>query len=84
MSINLPFYRLHYILHIYISISRLGPFPSTPETHVTVPQNATVQANYRQVSNISSTLVDNKIVDHSDVVGASPVGAAPTTSSFST
>ena len=39
---------------------------------------------YRQVSNISRTLVDNKIVDHSDVVGASPVGAAPTTSSFST
>ena len=26
----------------------------------------------------------NKIVDHSDVVGATPVGAAPTTSSFST
>ena len=26
----------------------------------------------------------DKIVDHSDVVGASPVGAAPTTSSFST
>ena len=40
--------------------------------------------NYRQVSNISRTLVGNKIVDHSDVVGASPVGAAPTTSSFST
>ena len=39
---------------------------------------------YRIVSNISRTLVDNKIVDHSDVVGASPVGAAPTTSSFST
>ena len=39
---------------------------------------------YRQVSNISRTLVDNYIVDHSDVVGASPVGAAPTTSSFST
>ena len=37
---------------------------------------------YRQVSNISRTLVGNKIVDHSDVVGASPVGAAPTTSSF--
>ena len=30
------------------------------------------------------TLVDNKTVDHSDVVGASPVGAVPTTSSFST
>ena len=39
---------------------------------------------YRQVSNISRTLVGYKIVDHSDVVGASPVGAAPTTSSFST
>ena len=37
---------------------------------------------YRQTSNISRTLVDSKIVDHSDVVGASPVGAAPTTSSF--
>ena len=35
---------------------------------------------YHQVSNISRTLVGNKIVDHSDVVGASPVGAAPTTS----
>ena len=39
---------------------------------------------YRIVSNIRRTLVDNKNVDHSDVVGASPVGAAPTTSSFST
>ena len=39
---------------------------------------------YRKTSNISLTLVGNKIVDHSDVVGASPVGAAPTTSSFST
>ena len=39
---------------------------------------------YRQVSNIRRTLEGNKIVDHSDVVGASPVGAAPTTSSFST
>ena len=37
---------------------------------------------YRQVSNIRNTLVGNKIVDHSDVVGASPVSAAPTTSSF--
>ena len=39
---------------------------------------------YRKTSNISRTLVGNKIVDNSDVVGASPVGAAPTTSSFST
>ena len=39
---------------------------------------------YRQVSNIRRTLEGNKIVDHSDIDGASPVGAAPTTSSFST
>ena len=39
---------------------------------------------YRKTSNIRRTLIGNKIVDHSDVVGASPVGAAPTTSSFST
>ena len=39
---------------------------------------------FRQTSNIRHTWVGNKIVDHSDVVGASPVGAAPTTSSFST
>ena len=39
---------------------------------------------YRQVSNISGTLVGNQIVGHWDVVGASPVGAAPTTSLFST
>ena len=39
---------------------------------------------YRQTSNISHTEVGNKIVDHLDVVGASPVGATPTTSSFST
>ena len=30
-------------------------------------------SGYRQVSNISRTLVGNKIVDHSDVAGASPV-----------
>ena len=44
-----------------------------------------VMHNYinRKVSNIRRTFVDNKIVDHSDVVGASPVGVAPITSSFS-
>ena len=34
--------------------------------------------------NIRRTLVGNKTVDRSDAVGASPVGAAPTASSFST
>ena len=39
---------------------------------------------YHQTSNISGNLRGNEIVDHSDVFGASPVGAAPTTSSLST
>ena len=43
-----------------------------------------VHLAYRQVSNISRTWVGNEIVDHADVVGASTVGAVPTTSSFST
>ena len=42
------------------------------------------EMSYRQVSNIRRTLIGTKIVDNSDVVGASPVGAAPTTSSLST
>ena len=37
--------------------------------------------SYCQTSNISCTLAGNKIVDHSDVFGASPVGTAPTISS---
>ena len=36
---------------------------------------------YRKTSNIRRTLVGNNIVDHLDVVGALPVGAAPTISS---
>ena len=46
--------------------------------------SSTGAINYRQVSNISHTVVGNKIVDHLDVIGASPDCAAPTTSSFST
>ena len=43
-----------------------------------------VSFKYRKTSNKRRTLVGNKIGDHSDVNGASPVGAAPTTSLFST
>ena len=39
--------------------------------------------SYRQFSNIWHTLVDNKRVDHSNAVKASPVDIAPTTSAFS-
>ena len=37
---------------------------------------------YHETSDITRSAVDNKIADHSDVVGSSPVGAAPTTSLF--
>ena len=40
-----------------------------------------IHQNNRQASNIKHTL-GNKIVDHKDVVGASPVGTAPITSSI--
>ena len=49
-----------------------------------IPESCSAHSKYRKDSNISHTLVGNRIVDHSDVVGASPVGAAPTTSSLST
>ena len=39
---------------------------------------------YCEISNIRNTIVGEVIGDHSNVVGASPVSAAPTTSSFST
>ena len=41
-----------------------------------------INVMYCQTSNIRCTSAGNRIVGHSDVVGASPVGAAPTTSSF--
>ena len=51
---------------------------------VTLKAILTQKCQYRKTSNISRTLVGNIIVDNSDAAGASPVGAAPTTSSFST
>ena len=42
------------------------------------------ELTHRQTSKIRCALVGNKIVYHSDVVGALPVSNAPTTSSFST
>ena len=43
-----------------------------------------IKKAYRRISSIRRTLLGNTIVYHSDVVGASPVGAAPTTASFPT
>ena len=45
-------------------------------------ENIDKDIRYHQTSNKSPTLVGNTIFDHSDVVRASPVGAAPITSSF--
>ena len=45
-------------------------------------QNVGVITNPRL--KLSGGLAGNKIVDHPNVAGATPVGAAPTTSSFST
>ena len=52
--------------------------------HDRASRNNLLKNDYSQTSNMRRTLVGNKIVDHSDVVGALPVGTAPTTSSFST
>ena len=63
----------------YVPCTLLQKHPTVHKTY----ENIAVRM-YRKTSNISRTLVGHEIVDHSDVVGASPVGAAPTTSSFST
>ena len=49
-----------------------------------VPHNMLLNIKYRKTPDIRRTLVGITIVTRSDVVGASPVGAAPTTSEFST
>ena len=42
---------------------------------------SSINSEYSQTPSVRRTLVGNKRVDRSDVVGASPVGAAPTSSS---
>ena len=62
--------------------AHINVFPSVLVIQFYLGINAVQE--YRKTSNISRTLVGNKIVDNSDVVGVSPVGDAPTTSSLST
>ena len=45
---------------------------------VSAPGASFTKTDYRQTSIIRRTLVGNKLVDNSDVVEASPAGAAPT------
>ena len=49
------------------------------DTYVIIFNLFMFRFRYRQISNIRRTLVGNIIVDHADVIGASPVIAAPTT-----
>ena len=67
-----------------VIVSGSGHGLSLVQRQATFQNHNDFLANYRKTSNISHTLIGNKIVDNSDVFGASPVGAAPTTSSFST
>ena len=82
--------RVRFKLHTHVYSVYMDTYASPPsleyESQTTKPffSSCAKISIYREVSNLSRTLVGNKIVDHSDVVGASPVGAAPTTSSFST
>ena len=79
---------MHEILYIPVTIATSLAFTSQHDLKSSVaffnPLPLFTNMDYRQVSNIRGTFAGNKIVDHSDVAGASPVGAAPTTSSFST
>ena len=61
-----------------------GDYSSTPNLKSGHGWSITSYRINRKTSNISRTLIGKKIVDHSDVVGTLPVGAAPPTSSFST
>ena len=83
-----------YIWYIYIYIfvfdakfSSVGVDKNSPgDTHqgfLYIWYNSLIRI-YIVKAHISHTLVGTKLVDDSDVVGASPVGAAPTTPSFST
>ena len=73
-------------MHKLGTVSRLAIIATDAlAPRVTKPSTAMkAYSIYRKVSNIRRTLVGNKIVNHSDVVEASPVGAALTASSFST
>ena len=50
-------------------------------THISLPLRYNLK-KCRQTSNTRRILVGDKIVDHSNAVGALPVGAAPTISLF--
>ena len=60
-------YSVRIIIHIHLYSAK-----------VTLRHKPSLFHQYCQTSNISRTVIGNKLVDHSDVVGASPVGANST------
>ena len=78
------FYEFREHRHVVYLISRFRQRLLVSIEQMSCTKTNLCHFNYRKTSNIRRTLLGNKIVDHSDVVGASPVGAAPTTSSFLT
>ena len=80
--INIQLQCIHWVIERVLNKSWQQPWVPMPNVKHWC-QTRTLTTTYRKTSNISHTLICNKIVDNSDVVGASPVGAAPTTSSFS-
>ena len=81
MKFNMICKHMHDIFYIYQNL--ILQYPPKP-TDINILKVLVYRASYHQLSNISRTLVGNKIVDHSDVVGASPTGDAPSTSSLLT
>ena len=70
--------------NIYLHVISFLP-AETARTVYTIPlDDMLFILTYRQTSDVSRTIVGNKTVGHSDIVGVSPVGAALTTSSYST
>ena len=73
-----------HILHLYKYFTIWSPVMWNPASWIDHRQSTAGHYTYCQTSNTNHTLVSNKLVNHSDVVVASPVGAVPTTFSFST
>ena len=76
ISIVYRFYGYEYINHLCGLLKNLGQWNITSKCSRNIARG--FNENYHQTSNISRTLEGDKIVDHSDVFVASPVGAAPT------
>ena len=57
---------------------------ATQWTKISVGIVSSFSVKYSQTSDVMRTLIGNKMVDHSDVFRAAPIGNDPTTSPIST